>query len=106
MEEEKEVDDTSYVKSKDTVKLSDTYYKYIAWTKKKPFTGTQSQFANWLLEEPQLSKIKQIGGLDTVFSDVRRFAKGMKAQNELTVWRKLVAHLWYCYFKVKNSKYF
>lgn len=77
--EELEIDDSAYVEARAWLTLSDAYNKYIAWTNKKPFTRTQAEFANWLLEEPQASKLRQIGGLDEVFSDVRRFLKGRKS---------------------------
>lgn len=76
--EELEIDDSKYIDSRNHIVLSDQYYKYIAWSKQKNRTITQAEFANWLLEEPQASKLRQIGGLDTVFSDVRRFLKGVK----------------------------
>lgn len=76
--EELEIDDSKYVEARGTLQLSDEYFKYIKWSKMKDRTGTQAAFANWLLEEPQATKLRQVGGLDVVFSDVRRFLKGLK----------------------------
>lgn len=73
-----EVDDSTYISSRNSLVLSDAYFKYIKWSRFTDLTGTQADFANWLLEEPQCSKISQIGGLTSVFDDVRRFVRGQK----------------------------
>lgn len=81
MVSEEEVDDSLYVKEKSyDLQFCDLYKDYLEWTTLKPFTGTGADFANWLLQEPQLSKIRQTGGLESIFSDVRRFVKGMRTQ--------------------------
>jgi len=76
-----EPDDSAYISAKENAILSPEYFKFLEWDKKgkhEPFTRVQSLFVNWLLEEPQINKLRQIGDLDIVFTKVRRYLKGHK----------------------------
>lgn len=52
--------------------------RYHAWVKESnlsPLTGTQAQFAKWLLEDEQVERLSVVGDLGAVFSDVYSFIR-------------------------------
>jgi hypothetical protein len=58
-----------------TDNFSNEYLKWVKESKLENLTNTQHRFAEWLLQDQNVNVIGQIGDLDTIFTDVRRFIR-------------------------------
>lgn len=58
--------------------MTSDYLDWVRQAKLPPLTGTQAEFAEWLLKEDNAKVISQIGDLGVVFESVRWYLKQTK----------------------------
>lgn len=61
---------------------SEDYIKWVHQSGLPPLTGTQHEFAEWLLQPEQAKVLRHVGDLNPIFESVRRFVKVNKLTHE------------------------